>query len=315
MSYARIDAGATGVFAGTVKDPDGVAIPLANITSATLTLTDAASGSTVNSRSNQNVLNLNNVTIDATTGALVWAIQVGDTTLLSALADFEEHVATFTIAFNPNSQKLIIVHRLHCASFRSLCTFDDVKLQAPAISDADQALIETMIGAVTKRAEFESGRVFRKSTVANPTTEYFSPLEGQTTVRVRRWPIDSITSIKESLDGDFSTATALASTDYAIVRSGETNEGEIRLRWRSFFEGVESVQVIYAGGLARDVGQVPSDLRYAAIRQVVYWYQRRDSLGVTSESVQGANVSFNFPLDLLPDVERVVRSYRPQTAL
>ena len=86
--------GETPRYTATLKDDQGVPLPAASLTTLTLTLyVIKADGSVsyVNSRNAQNVLNANNVTIDAN-GAIVWAMQVADTTLVEDLP-FERHIA------------------------------------------------------------------------------------------------------------------------------------------------------------------------------------------------------------------------------
>lgn len=84
----------TPKYTATILDDDGVAIPASALVSLTLTLyvskTDGTTG-IVNSRNAQNVLNLNDVTVDSN-GLLTYSLQVADTTLVEALP-FERHIA------------------------------------------------------------------------------------------------------------------------------------------------------------------------------------------------------------------------------
>jgi hypothetical protein len=85
----------TGRVAGVIVGNDGLT-PISAASLLTLTLTlyvIKGDGTTafVNGRNHQNVLNLNNVTVD-TNGNLVWSVQVADTTLVEAVP-IERHVA------------------------------------------------------------------------------------------------------------------------------------------------------------------------------------------------------------------------------
>jgi len=84
----------TPKYTATITDDAGNAIPAASLSSLALTLyvikTDGTTGY-VNSRNAQDVLNLNNVTVDAN-GLLTWSMQVADTTLVEALP-YERHIA------------------------------------------------------------------------------------------------------------------------------------------------------------------------------------------------------------------------------
>ena len=96
--YTKENTGA--VYTATLEDSSGTAIPLANITTMVLTLYDVASGDIINSRDDQDVKNTNNVTINATSGLLTWAMQADDNPIVddagtSEVGDRENHKALF----------------------------------------------------------------------------------------------------------------------------------------------------------------------------------------------------------------------------
>lgn len=302
MSFARYKAYTTGLYSGTIIDENGDPIPISNINSLTLTVTDVMTGLTINSRSNQNVLNSNNVTVNNTTGAVNWSIQVGDTTPASTLTGYREHVAEFTCTYEA-TKVVKWEHRMRIISFLPLCTVEDVETYIGVIDETEQPLIEMMIEQFTARAETECDRKFLRVV---DEIEYFSPKGPTNKLRVKRYPIESVSEIIESPIGDW-TMTPFISTDYGIV----ANEGLIRLRDVNFEYGEQTVRVKYTGGLAREAGGVPSDLRFACCRQVVFWLQRKRQIGVTTISVaRGGKEVFVSDMDLLPDCERVLACYR-----
>lgn len=87
----------TGQYTATIVGNDGVTpLPLATLTTLVLSLYVVKADGTiayVNGRNGQNVLNANNVAVDAN-GFLTWTIQTADTTLVEALP-FERHIAVF----------------------------------------------------------------------------------------------------------------------------------------------------------------------------------------------------------------------------
>lgn len=87
----------TGKYTAVIVGNDGVTpLPAVTLTTLTLTLYVILSDGTqaiVNGRNIQNVLNLNNVTVDGS-GNLTWNVQVGDTTPQQVIP-FEIHRAVF----------------------------------------------------------------------------------------------------------------------------------------------------------------------------------------------------------------------------
>jgi hypothetical protein len=303
MSYARYQAYSTGLYTGTLIDEAGDPIPIADINSFTLTLTDAMTGAAINSRSNQNILNANNVSVNNTTGAVIWSIQVGDTTPASSLTGYREHVAEFTCTYQ-TSKVAKWQHRMRINNFLTLCTVEDVETFIGVIDTNEQPLIEMMIEEFCARAEAECNRKFLRKV---DEIEYFSPKGDTNRLRVKRYPIETVSEIIESPNGDWASATPFQSTDYGLI----ADEGIIRLRDLSFQAGEQTVRVTYTGGLAREAGGVPSDLRFACCRQVVFWWQRKRLQGVESVSVaRGGKEVFISEIDLLPAVSRVLNIYR-----
>lgn len=104
-----IDEKETGRYTATIVGSDGVT-PLPGATLTTLILSlyvikqDGTDGMI---RTSQNVLNVNNVTVDAA-GLLVWLVQVADTTLVEAIP-YERHIALFEWTWPTGSGKHEVV--------------------------------------------------------------------------------------------------------------------------------------------------------------------------------------------------------------
>lgn len=308
-SQSRYDPGISGIFTGTLLDVAGTAIPLSNIVSVTLTLTNDRDGSVVNSRNSQNVLNTNNVTINATTGAITWLIQAADTAMVDSTQSWEDHVATFTFTYETNKVG-IHRHRMHCVNYLGLCSIADVEMLMDVIPPKHQPMVEWLIEVFSERAEAETTRSFKKSTVASPTVEYFSPKGETWHFRLSKYPIDSIVSVIEAVDGDFTGVSSLTwvPTDYAYL----SDKGLVKSRYFPFTPGEKNYQITYVGGLALHLGAVPPDLRFAAARQVAFWYQRRNQAGLQQINIARAGREvFDSPLDLLPEVRAALNNYCP----
>jgi hypothetical protein len=90
-----IDEKESGRYSAVIVGNDGVTpLPGATLTTLALTLyVIKQDGTDQVIRNHQNVLNANNVTVDAA-GLIVWIVQVADTTMVEAIP-FERHIALF----------------------------------------------------------------------------------------------------------------------------------------------------------------------------------------------------------------------------
>ena len=88
MSVFTVDEKTNPTHEYTILDEDGNA---SQPTVFTLTYYNRATGTIINSRDDQNVLNLNNVVI--TNGIMAWSMQVADTTIVTDTLGTEINVA------------------------------------------------------------------------------------------------------------------------------------------------------------------------------------------------------------------------------
>lgn len=98
-----INERSTAVYSSTLKDENGQVIPAASLGTLTLTLFEAASGTILNTRNAQNVLNQNNVTVDAN-GVLTYVLQPADTAILNPGLHTETHRALFEFTWNSGAR-------------------------------------------------------------------------------------------------------------------------------------------------------------------------------------------------------------------
>lgn len=90
-------------YTALLVDEDGVPVPVANISTATLTLKEQSTDGVINNRNAQNVKNANGVTIDSN-GNLQWDMDAADLTPVTTRPT-EVHVATFIFNYS-NGKKL-----------------------------------------------------------------------------------------------------------------------------------------------------------------------------------------------------------------
>ena len=83
----------------TLKDEADTVIPLDQIATLTLTLYNEESRTIISTRDAQSVLNLNNVTVHATSGLVTWLLQSADTSIETATKRYETRIALFAWTF------------------------------------------------------------------------------------------------------------------------------------------------------------------------------------------------------------------------
>jgi hypothetical protein len=101
-------AGSTPHITFTLRNTALTAIPLTSMVSLAVTLWDEATGYKI--RDGLDILNANNGTMDATTGEVVWYLQVADTTLLSPDPDVPKETRRFVIAFSWTESARTYIH-------------------------------------------------------------------------------------------------------------------------------------------------------------------------------------------------------------
>src|SRR5687768_4490035 len=95
--FNNIPERTTQVYKATIKDPDKEPIPLASLSTLTLTLYSVRTKAIINSRDAQDVLNDHNVTVHATSGLLTWTMQPADNAIVTGeeALQFAKHTALF----------------------------------------------------------------------------------------------------------------------------------------------------------------------------------------------------------------------------
>ena len=109
MGVPALPAYTSSQYVGFLHDEAGAAVPFSALTSAWLTLTDKATGTAINGRTHQNVLNVNNVQWDwngaaqpvpvTAIGYVTWSIQPADNATVIPLLAMETHIALFEVGW------------------------------------------------------------------------------------------------------------------------------------------------------------------------------------------------------------------------
>jgi hypothetical protein len=95
----------SALWRATLKDQDGTAVPGSTLTDLRLTLYEKTSGTILNNRDNQNVLNQNQVTVDES-GLITWQIMPADNAIVTT-KKLEIHVAVLTASWSSGTRKMV----------------------------------------------------------------------------------------------------------------------------------------------------------------------------------------------------------------
>ena len=161
-----------------------------------------------------------------------------------------------------------------------ICTLADLK-ERLGLTDTDH---DITLGRINTGIEGVFNSFTNRQIVmpAADVTEYYTACGPQ--LQLKRYPIISITSIKQAVNYDFASATALtANTDYRLINGGA--EGIIYSIYSNWFGGPDCIEIIYRGGYCA-AGQtpgtgetaMPADLREAAIEQSSFLFKRKDDI-------------------------------------
>jgi hypothetical protein len=105
MRVFQLYEASSALYTATIVDEAGVPVPAAALATLTLTLYNAdvaepvsPAANIINSRSAQNVLNQNGVTVDSQ-GLLSWTIATADTPIVDSMKATELHVALWIFTY------------------------------------------------------------------------------------------------------------------------------------------------------------------------------------------------------------------------
>ncbi len=193
-----------------------------------------------------------------------------------------------------------------------LCLLSDVRdrIGVEATDTANDDAIRGIIRGVSALFDQVTNRTLLLN--ASDATETLIPSGDM--IHLKRYPIVSVTSVKEALDYDFAAATALTvNTAYRVMNQ----RGVIFRLSIDWLKKHDSVQVVYKGGYvapgdtpAASETALPGELREAAIMQSQFILKRRDDIGQTSHSNTGFSVTTFSPMNLLPMVRAILKKHK-----
>ena len=193
---------------------------------------------------------------------------------------------------------------------RHFCTLADVKTRLGQTATDFDDIINSIITGIDGAFENYVKRPLLMTD--DDVIENFGADQSWRRLLMNRYPIISITSIKEADNYDFDNATALVeNTDYRVVNQGL--KGIILRIDTDWLAGEDIIEVKYRGGYcgadeAASEGEyvLPADLREAAIVQVCFMFKRKDDIGLSGISEQQSSITKFTDVDFLPMVKQTL---------
>jgi len=197
-----------------------------------------------------------------------------------------------------------------------LATVEQFKLRYGLTGSAEDDVISQVLSGTSAQIALAAGRSWAGSPCLERSslTLLFSPGRLTQALFLPAWPVILISSVKEAALELFAGAPALVEkTDYQVAR----HSGILSRVGGPWLEGVNTVQVIYAGGYvpagsapAENETALPAELTEACLQQAGFVFQRRKSLGLSGLSAAAGSISSYAQDELLPGVRQVAEAYR-----
>jgi len=193
-----------------------------------------------------------------------------------------------------------------------ICTLADLKDRL----GISVTIHDILLARIIKGMEAIFNKETKRTLILNAAdvTEYYTGLS--TLLQLKRYPVVSITTIRESEIYDFTNATVLTANDgYRIINGGKN--GIIKRLYQNWLDTEDAIEIVYKGGYCAagvtaetSETELPDDLREAAIMQASFIFKRKDDIGLTANSFQGGSISSFSAMDFLPLVKDILQNYR-----
>ena len=183
---------------------------------------------------------------------------------------------------------------------------------------SQDAVLDNLITIVSQRIEDFIDRPIH----ATSRTEEYSIKPRQTVIFLRAYPLVAqsyIASVKIAMNWDFTSATAVTSTDYHVdLDTGMLNFNFIPITnyfGNNMRVAPNVIQVVYTGGIATSTANVIANypaIASACEQQVIAMWRRRDQPMQKTTKIGDYGATVEGPLRFLPDVVEALMPYRRQ---
>jgi len=192
-------------------------------------------------------------------------------------------------------------------------TVTRVKALLDISSSTHDAVLTTMVAAVSKRIE----NYLDRPLLSEARTETYNMRPRQSKLFLRSYPVSAISSVKIATDWNYAAAAAVDSSGYHVT----ADTGCLHFQYYPVTGYVDSnyeyapdaIQVVYTAGFDTSTSNLITnypDIAMAADLQTVALWRRRDTPQGNSISIGGGSISYEKPLDLIPDVIHALAPYR-----
>tara|TARA_R110000751_G_scaffold265735_1_gene364813 strand:- start:50 stop:664 length:615 start_codon:yes stop_codon:yes gene_type:complete len=192
-------------------------------------------------------------------------------------------------------------------------TIARVKALLDITSSTHDTVLTSIVASVSKR--FES--YLDRKLLAEARTQEYNIRPRQNKLFLREYPVSAIASIKIALDWDYASAIAVSASDYHVT----SDTGTVHFTFNpitsyggsNYAYAPDAIQVVYTAGFATSTANLITnypDIAMAADLQSVAMWRRRDTPQGNSISVGGSSISYENPLDLVPDVIHALSPHR-----
>ncbi len=200
----------------------------------------------------------------------------------------------------------------------AVCELDDVlrheAFATIAGGEGDGALtlelresIEQAILAGSLDLEQACGRWFR---YREDWTETLDVDDGQRVFPLHAYPVTEIVSVTYAESGDFTGVDPMPATKYTLLRSGRLGELTLRPTASWLCASPAALRVVYKGGLAALVHQLPANLREGLVDQIAFSWKRSQNIEVSSIVQERGAITYQRNGSGTPKFGRAVSRYR-----
>ncbi|MDH4203613.1 MAG: phage head-tail connector protein [Phycisphaerae bacterium] len=196
----------------------------------------------------------------------------------------------------------------------SFCTLADIKDRIGEDGSDYDDVLNQINASVTDQFESYCGR--KLIVTASDVTEYHTGLCHL--LHLRRYPIVSITSVKESWTNDFvnDVEDLTENTDFRQASGGAN--GVLHKMYGTWACAFEAVQVIYRGGFCAagvtptgNEVALPADLREAGIQQNLFLFKRKSAdIGLSGQTFEDGGFQKHETGGIIKSVRETLDQYK-----